>query len=220
MRTAESFFNWAFKTRANTVARLCNHEEMSPEKIFLSFCSHDPAFISHGPEGLNASIKGIGFMPKREYLEETLEAYQKHIASYVPGDKTYSQRGLELLMKYMYAPEVQDRVDFTCVGSLEMAMNHSWKNYQVNPEATLLFYQPPAISYELRGKMEIIDGPAAGDREIYQRFINAQHDVYHFPNLEKPVRYPAYIFHIEEVFDNSATPVGFGTKLQYPYENP
>ena len=80
MRTAESFFNWAFKTRANTVARLCNHEEMSPEKVFLSFCSHDPAFISHGPEGLNASIKGIGFMPKREYLEETLEARKKLLA--------------------------------------------------------------------------------------------------------------------------------------------
>lgn len=218
MKTAESFFNWAFNTRANTVSKIYNGEEMSREKVFLSFCSHDPAFVSYGPAGLNASIKGIGFMPKWEYLEETLEAYQKHIATYVPGDKTYSQRGLEVLMKYMYAPEAQHRVDFSCVGSLEMAKNHSWINYQANPEATLLFYQPPMISFELRGKMEIIDGPSAGERELYQRFINAQHDVYHVPNLESPVRYPAYIFHIEEVYDNSASREGFGTQLQFPYE--
>ncbi|MFA5289658.1 MAG: hypothetical protein WC351_01285, partial [Candidatus Izemoplasmatales bacterium] len=62
MKTAESFFNWAFRTRANTVIKILNKEEMSQEKVFLSFCSHDPALVSYGPAGLNASIKGIGFM--------------------------------------------------------------------------------------------------------------------------------------------------------------
>lgn len=92
MKSAESFFNWAFRTRANSVLKLYNGEMVSPEKMFLSFCSHDPAFVSNGPAGLNASIKGIGFLPKDEYLEETLAAYIEHIKTYDKDDKEYSKR--------------------------------------------------------------------------------------------------------------------------------
>jgi hypothetical protein len=217
MKSAESFFNWAFRTRAKTVLKLANGEEMSQEKVFLSFCSHDPALVSNGPAGLNASIKGIGFMPKPEYLEETLAAYIEHIKSYTPDDKNYSQRGLELLVKYMYGEEAQERIDFTCIGSLEMAKKHSYENYKVNPEATILFYQPPMISYELRGKMEIHDQMDSGKREIYQQFLNAQHDVYHRPDMNRWLKYPAYVFRIEEIYDNCVTKDGFGTKMIYPY---
>lgn len=217
MKSAQSFFNWAFRTRAESVLKLYRGEMVSPEKMFLSFCSHDPAFVSNGPAGLNASIKGIGFLPKDEYLEETLEAYIEHIKSYDKEDKEYSNRGLALLVKYMYGNEARDRVDFTKVGSLEMAKKHSYTNYKVNPEATLIFYQPPAISYELRGKMEIYDECDSGKREIYQQFINAQHDVYHAPDMTRWLSRPAYIFRIEEIFDNCVTKDGFGTKMQYPY---
>ena len=136
MQSAERFFKWAFHTRANSVLKLYNGEMVSPEKMFLSFCSHDPAFVSHGPAGLNASIKGIGFLPKDEYLEETLEAYIAHIKTYDKDDKTYSNRGLELLVKYMYGPEAQERVDFTKVGSLEMAKKHSYINYKARWRST------------------------------------------------------------------------------------
>jgi len=217
VKTAENFFKWAFHTRAEAVLKLYNGEMVSPDKMFLSFCSHDPAFVSYGPAGLNASIKGIGFLPKDEYLEETLEAYKAHIASYQPDDKEYSKRGLALLVKYMYGEEARSRVDFTKVGSLEMAKKHSYANYKVNPEATLIFYQPPAISYELRGRMEIYDECESGKREIYQQFINAQHDVYHVPDTSRWLTRPAYIFRIEEIFDNCASRDGFGEKMIYPY---
>ncbi len=217
MKSAESFFNWAFKTRANTVTRLLEGEEMSKEKVFLSFCSHNPALVSNGPDGLNASIKGVGFIPKPEYLEETLAAYIEHIKSYDGDDKAYSQRGLALLMKHMYAPEAHHRIDFTRLASLEMAKKHSWNNYRANSEATLIYYQPPMISYELRGTMEIYDENLSGKREIYQQFINAQHDVYHRPDMSRWLNYAAYIFNIEEIWDNCATKEGFGTQLQFPY---
>jgi len=217
MKSAESFFNWAFRTRANTVIKLANGEEMSPEKVFLSFCSHDPALVSHGPAGLNASIKGIGFMPKPEYLEETLNAYIEHIKSYDGDDKAYSKRGLKLLVKYMYGEEARDRIDMTCIGSLEMAKKHSYTNYKANPEATILFYQPPMISYELRGQMEIHDEMDSGKRELYQQFLNAQHDVYHRPDMDRWLKYPAYVFRIEEIYDNCVTKDGFGTKMKFPY---
>lgn len=217
MQSSKKFFDWAFDTRAKTVKSLYNGEQMSMEKMFISFCSHEPAFVSYGPAGLNASVKGVGFLPKDEYLEETLEAYIKHIESYDPEDKTYSQRGLALLIDYMYGDEARKRIDFTKIGSLEMAKKQSWENYQVNKEAALIFHQPPMISYKLKGKIEIYDENISGKREIYQQFINAQHDVYHTPGgMELWKAQPAYIFRIEEIYDNSATKNGFGAQLEYP----
>lgn len=217
MQSSKKFFQWAFDTRAETVRKLYEGQQMSMEKMFLSFCSHEPAFVSYGPAGLNASVKGVGFLPKDEYLEQTLEIYLRHIQSYVPGDKTYSQRGLGILLEQMYAPEARERIDFTKLGSLELAKRQSWQNYQVNREAALLFHQPPMISYKLKGKIEIYDEEASGKRELYQQFINAQHDMYHTPGgMERWKTQPAYIFRIEEIYDNSATKDGFGQRLAYP----
>lgn len=211
MRSAESFFDWSYKTRANTVRKLYAGEEMSHEKMFLSFTSHNPAMISNGPAGLNGSIKGVGWVPKPELMQETLDAYIEHIDSYDKDDKEYSQRGLKILVEHLYSVEAQKRIDFSIITSIEMAKRHSWENYQVNPEATLIYYQPPVISYELRGKMEIhMD-------DIYHQFVNAQHDVYHAPNKERWAERPAYVFRIEEIYDNSVSKNGFGRQMEYPY---
>ena len=215
------FFSWAYRTRGNTVKALAEGQMMSPEKIFLSFTSHDPVFISHGPAGLNGSVKGIGFILKEEYLEEALEAYIEHIKSYDPADKGYSTRGLQLLMKWLYSEEAEKKVDFEHIYSVEMAFKHSWENFQANSEATLMFYQPPVLSYEVRGKMEIVGehnelgSVSPYDLPLLQQFINAQHDVYHAPNIERWVTRPAYRFTVEEIFDNSANKLGFGTKIPF-----
>jgi len=217
MKSAEAFFKWAYTNRANTVLTLLSGEMMSHEKLFLGFCCHTPTFVSNGSAGLNASIKGVGFVPKEEYLEETLAVYIEHIKSYSPDDKEYSQRGLKILEKYLYNEEAKERIDFTRLGSLELAKKHSYINYKENPEATLCFYQPPGISYELRGQMRIIDENDSGKREIYQQFINAQHDVYHAPNMDRWLERPAYVFDIEEIWDNGVSKDGFGTQMQFPY---
>lgn len=216
--TARRFFDWAYKTRAKNVEKLYHHENVSMESMFLSFCSHEPAFISYGPAGLNASVKGVGFLPKDEYLEDILKIYLEHIMTYKPDDPTYSERGLELLLKYLYSDEAKKYIDFTKIGSLEMAKKQTWQNYQANKEACLIFHQPPMISYKLKGKVEIYDENISHKREIYQQFINAQHDMYHTPDMSRWLSYPAYIFRIEEIYDNSATENGFGKKLAYPFD--
>lgn len=216
MRSAENFFEWAFDTRAKTVMKIYNGEQMSMEKMFISFCSHEPAFVSYGPAGLNASVKGVGFIPKDEYLEDTLEVYLKHIKTFDPEDKTYSQRGLGILIEQMYSKQARNRIDFTKLGSLELAKKQSWENYQVNKEAALIFHQPPMLSYKLKGRIEIYDEEQSGKKELYQQFINAQHDMYHTPGgMDLWKKRPAYIFHIEEIYDNSASKEGFGTRLEY-----
>jgi hypothetical protein len=203
----QAFFDWAYKTRAKTVTAIKNGEQMSPEKMFLSFTCHEPTFISHGPAGLNGSVKGVGFVPKKEYMEEAYNDYKKHIDTYKEGDKEYSDRGLEVLIKHLYSEQAEKRVDFSVLSSVEMAFKHSYENYQANPECTLMFFQPPVISYEIRGKIELHMG------DLYHKLVNAQHDCYHLPNVGRWEKRPAYIVRIEEIFDNSATQKGFGVRL-------
>ncbi|MCI8388717.1 MAG: hypothetical protein HFE63_09655 [Clostridiales bacterium] len=214
------FFEWAYRTRGNSVRDLAAGKEVSMEKMFLSFMSHNPIFVSDGPAGLNGAVKGIGFIPKEEYLAAALEDYVKHIKTYDPADKTYSNRGLEVLMKWLYSEEAEKNIDFDHVYGVEMAFTNSYKNYQANPQCSMVFYQPPVISYELKGKMELIGEHHTADEEvdpfslpILQQFINAQHDVYHLPNIDRWKTRPVYRFTIEEIYDKSSTKNGFGQKI-------
>ena len=201
-----SFIHWAYHDRAQMIRRQAEGEEIPPQEIFLGFSRHTPAIITSGPAGLNASIKGVGYIPKEAYLQETVDAYLKHIET--GWREGYSEAGLQLLMRLLYGDGCQERIDFTRFGTLELARKHTWENLQLDPKVTLLFYQPPMISYEVRGRAEIHT-----EGSIYHKLLNAQHDVYHRPNPEGWNNRPAYIFTIEEIFDNSVTPKGFGQKI-------
>lgn len=215
------FFEWAYRSRGNAVRDLAEGKEVSMEKMFLSFMSHNPVFVSDGPAGLNGAVKGIGFIPKEEYLAEALDAYVKHIKSFDPEDKRgYSARGLEILMKYLYSEEAEKNIDFDHVYGVEMAFTKSYTNYMADPRCSMVFYQPPVISYELKGKMEMIGEHHEADADvdpfslpILQQFVNAQHDVYHLPNIDRWKTRPVYRFTIEEIYDKSSTKNGFGTKI-------
>ena len=202
----ESFIHWAYQGRADLIKRQAMEEEVPSHEIFLGFTRHNPAIVSHGPEGLNASIKGVGYIPKPEYLQETLDAYMEHIQR---GRRDgYFREGLKLLMRLIYEKDCKERIDLTRFGSLELALGHTWANLQNNPAVTLLFFQPPKISYEIRGRAEIHE-----EGSVYHHLINAQHDVYHQPHVESWVNRPAYIFIIEEIYDNSSTEEGFGNRV-------
>lgn len=202
----EKFYRWAYLQRAEMIRRLAAGEKVAHETVFLSFTRHNPVLISHGSAGLNGSVKGFGFYPKPEYMEEILDAFLEHIER-GPRDN-YSEEGLQLLAKYIWGEGCEKYIDFSKLNSIEMAMKHSWTNLQENPEATLVYYQPPAISFEVRGRVEF-----AYPGNIYHTYVNALHDVYHLPRKELWEKRPAYIFHIEEIFDNSTGKGAFGTKI-------
>jgi hypothetical protein len=205
-RIPESFIHWAYHERGQLIRRQATGEDVPSHEIFLGFTRHNPAVVSYGPKGLNASVKGVGYLPKPQYLQETLDAYMKHIQRGWRDE--YFREGLRLLMRLIYGKGCKERIDFTRFGSLELALGHTWKNLQSNPVVTLLFYQPPEISYEIRGRAEIHE-----EGSVYHRLINAQHDVYHQPHVESWVHRPAYLFVIEEIYDNSATEEGFGNRV-------
>jgi hypothetical protein len=209
MNLPERFLNWAYRQRAKLVLRQAMGEDVSNEEIFLGFLRHTPAIITDGPAGLNGSVKGVGFIPKEEFIADILSDYIKHIEG--PVNDGYSQRGLELLAKHIWGEDCEKKIDFRYFGTLELAMNHTWKNLQNSDSATLLFYEPPMISFEVRCKARIIkNGPV-------QKFLNAQHDVYHHPNPSLWEKRPAYLFEIMEIFDNSVGKNAFGKKI-FPAE--
>jgi hypothetical protein len=203
----EAFNKWSYTQRAALIRRQAEGEEIAPHEIFLGFCRHTPAVVSNGPAGLNASIKGVGFLPKAEFVQETLDAYLAHIATGWNEDD-YSQNGLKLLMKYLYGDGCADRIDFMRFGTLELARDHTWKNFKADPTVTLLFYQPPVVSYEVRGRVEIHE-----EGSVYHKLINAQHDVYHQPSPDRWAKRPVYVFLIDEIYDNSARETGFGKRI-------
>lgn len=202
----DAFLRWAYQERAALVRRQAEGERVPPHEIFLGFTRHNPAVVSYGPAGLNASIKGVGYIPKPEYVQETLDAYLEHIGrGWRDG---YSDEGLQLLMRFLYGEGCQERIDFFRLGSLELAKDHTWDNLRANPVVTMLFYQPPAVSFEVRGRAEIHE-----EGSIYHRLINAQHDIYHQPHPEGWPKRPAYLLFIEEIYDNSVSPEGFGRRI-------
>jgi len=201
-----AFIDWAYRGRAKLVQRQAAGERVPAHEIYMGFTRHNPAVVSVGPAGLNAAIKGVGFLPKETYVDETLQAYMAHInAGWRPG---YGEAGLKVLVKMLYGPGCEERVDFGLLGSLELAKAHSWTNFNVNTAVTLLFYEPPAVSFEARGHVEIHT-----ERSAYHQLINAQHDMYHQPQPERWAERPAYVFHIEEMFDNSVSQGGFGRRI-------
>ncbi|MBI5028966.1 MAG: pyridoxamine 5'-phosphate oxidase family protein [Chloroflexi bacterium] len=202
----EQFLKWAFHERAALIRRQAQGEKVPPHEIFLGFTRHNPTIISNGSAGLNGSIKGVGFVPRAEYFDETLARYLEHINR--GWREGYSQAGLQILMQTMYGDGCDQRIDFSVFGSLELAKKHTYANLHENNQITLLFYEPPATSFEVRGRVEIFE-----EGSTYHRYVNAQHDVYHKPNPARWANRPAYLFHIEEIFDNSSTEKGFGTLI-------
>jgi hypothetical protein len=201
----EEFLRWAYDGRAELVRRQVRGE-VQPHELLLGFSRHTPAVVSYGPAGLNAAIKGVGFLPKPRYLKETLDAFLEHIDR--GWREGYREEGLKLLVRLLYDEGCRERLDFTKLGSLELARGHSWENLRANPKVTLLFYQPPNISYEVRGRAEIHE-----EGSLYHLLINAQHDVYHRPERACWATRPAYVFLIEEIYDNSARDGGFGRRI-------
>ncbi len=203
MEIPERFVKLVFDGRAKIVRQMLDGEPMDKNQLFIGFTRHSPAVITNGSAGLNGSIKGTGFVPNKEYLPDILQKYKAHIENSSP--ETYSQKGLEILWEEVWSKP--ERFDVTRMATIELAKRHTWTNLNENPNCSILFYQPPVVSYECRATVEIFtEGP------IHQ-FVNAQHDVYHQPNPNIWKDRPVYLFTIHEIIDKSVTKTGFGKTI-------
>ncbi|RLE82056.1 MAG: hypothetical protein DRJ52_02890 [Thermoprotei archaeon] len=170
------------------------------EDFLIGFLRHTPAVATYGPAGLNASIKGVGFIVKEEYLETATNIILEQLSRGV--DRITA---LKILLETVYD---EDKVDFTKLTSIELAKKHTWVNVLENPEATILFYIPPNITYEVRCTVTI------HENDIYWKYVNAVHDLFHGGRKARDwSKTPVYLFHIKEIYDND--PKLMGEKI-YP----
>jgi len=181
----------------------------------------------------NGKIMGVGFLLKPKYMREAADAFSEFImeegidaqsalkaggydrfGSARGMPKEWQIRALELLKKYLFfdKDEANEKLDFEKLSTIEMGTEFPGKAAHMstfvkeNKKATLVYFTPPVISFEVRAEIEI---QTSGD---YFDFVHGVHDVYHGENPDL-VDKPVYIFNIQEVYDNSATKKGFGQKL-------
>jgi len=197
----EKFKEYAFRQRRKLIESVLDGR-LSDADFFLAFTRHTPAIISNGSAGLNGSIKGTGFVQKETYIEETTERLKAFLErkNDLSREETMSL-ALRLLLDEVY---VEERIDFFKLSSLELVKGHSWTNLTENPRASILFYTPPSTSFEVRTRVEI------HQNDVYWEYVNAVHDVFHAAGAKKRdwSKTPAYIFLIEEIYDNSLGAMG------------
>ena len=219
-RIPREFINWAYFGRVRYLKKILNgelkHSELLLEAMRHTAVLATARIIGQGEVFVNAKIVGVGFIPKEEYINETISALKKHIERYSSlNAEDYMRKGVELLLRTLYFEDEKEafkRIDFSKLATLEMASTiphsskHTWTNIRYNKRACLLFYQPPIISYELHGTLSI------HVNDEYAELVNLIHDVAHKPRGEA-TRRPALIFTIKEMYDNSATPRGYGRRM-------
>ncbi len=198
----DKFRRYIFHSRKEILLKMIKGELRDEKELYLSFTRALPAIVSHGPAGLNASIKMIGFVLKEKYLEETL--YK--IKEFVERGKKNSLDVLNFLLNYIYNEE---KIDFAKLGTLDLAKKRTWANLKNGGEAILIFFTPPSTSFMVVADTEV------HTEGIYFEYFNALHDLFHvFPRAGRIVgKHPAYIFRIKEIWDKSVD--SFGVKI-YP----
>jgi len=198
----DRFLKYFFLDRIAVIEKLCRGEGLG-ENFLISFTRTTPVVITHGSAGLSGSVKMVGFVPKSEFIVDFAEKAYRY--AYIDRGKNMKDIACILLNEF-YRLEY---IDTSLIGGLEMGFKHSWVNIRETGEATILFYTPPDTSYEVRCSVEIHEE----DNDPYKKYLNSIHDIFHHSGRVN--KYPAYIFKIREIYDNSNNREGFGTKI-YP----
>lgn len=227
----EKFLEWNYYARRSLISDLLAGNVKDPYRLQLEFTRHNPVLCTAAPRNdgkveVNGKVIGVGYVLRREYLDSAIKILEEHVKTTDeelasrPGEankilEEYSSRGIRLLLDLIYLPRglAEERVDFEKLASLELALRvphsskHTWSIVQRSREACLVFYQPPAISFEIRCTLSIhVD-------DAYHKFISLVHDAFHYTPPEARTNRPAYLFHVNEVYDNSPSKAGFGRKL-------
>ncbi len=235
MLLPEKFLEWAYFDRVKFIKKLLEAKpaggRLQEPSLLLESTLHNPVFctVSMAEKEhmtVNGKVVGAGFVLKKAFLEEATEEFRIHVENYAKMSKDeYWRKGFGHLLRLLYLEdreEARRRVDFSKISTLELARGkpgaaeHTWNNLQrYTGEACLVYYKPNVVSFEVRGDVEI------HGEGVYHKFVNLAHDCYHQPvtsRRDRPWRksyadIPCLILNVREVYDNSATMEGFGTKM-------
>lgn len=194
-----SFIDWAYSKRCELLEKIRDNTFKDELELFIGFTRHTPVMITNGSAGLNGSVKGFGFVPKPEFMDQKTQK----LMDVIKMGKSASQHDrINTLIEEMYSGEALKTIDFSKLISLELARKHTYENVkEATVPCTLVYYEPPMVSFEVRGNVHL---ETSGK---YVTFANVMHDIYHAESTEiKSI--PAYVIEIDKIFDNSVRSFG------------
>lgn len=161
-----------------------------------------PTVATCGPAGVNAAPFMLSFMVREEYLEEAVGKMRRIIEEMYGKGWRAMLEAAKFLLDYVYNLERSDPL--TLVSHL-MSKGHTYRNLVDNGRATISILIPPDRgAFELRTRVEIVE-----EGLVYE-YANLLHDMIHVaPEGERSHPwYPALVFHVEEIYDNSFQKLG------------
>ena len=192
----EVFINYVYKQRFKTLLKFLRGE-IDKKELMIAFTRHTPVVATYGPAGLNASVKGVGIIVKKEYIRKVINEIYSILRENINKEERVV-RVAKLLL------DNEELIDKEKLIGIELAKLHTWQNIKEKALATLLFYTPPCISFEVRCRVGI------HENDEYWEYANLLHDVFHSNTLKRNLwrQRPVYVFEIIEIYDNSPQAMG------------
>lgn len=197
----EDFYNWQLQTRSKGLKIFLGLEKgapnFSPHTVVMSTYSEDTEFP------VNSCIKGLGLVPKDEYIEDLAKKAMDliQLAREKGINETFRERVQFLLNLY----DNPDLFNKSVLSSIEMYYKKSYQNVLKDPRATLLFYdQMTGYSIMFNVVVELIPRT-----DPFYKYVTAVHDLFHVPKdpSVRTDRYEfAYRFWPIEAYDKTPGP--------------
>lgn len=201
MELPQDFLNWQSIARLNAFQMMA---DFNSEKV-RTMPAHLPVLATYGTGDfpVNLTSRGIGLLPKDEFIIPLCELFERVISESKdqPWQETLPKRLAAIKTFY----EKPDQFDSQMLGGLEIFEGQTVENLKNNPKAALLYSgeAPRFPSYQMNGIMRFI---FPGD--IHFRFLLAArelfaNDAFHIHQ----VRYPfGYLFYPLEIKNKTPFP--------------
>ncbi|MBN2018570.1 MAG: hypothetical protein JW794_10645 [Candidatus Cloacimonetes bacterium] len=193
----EKFMEWDVQKRIETLDRFL---QMKPPELAGP---HNGIVATYGFKRgdfqfkLNNAVKGMGFLPKAEKLPELIALME------ATSDSSFFKK-LETL-RYFYT-NVDSLFDLDRQVSLELYATPEFEtqtflNQMTYPVSTIVFLDIPSYKLKTIARLLHPDDPDLTDyEELVVRYINDVHSYFHG---QFPRDYPAVIYYVCEIYDNS-----------------
>lgn len=197
----KDFFDWQIENRLKSLKIFLGLEKgmpnFSPHSVVMSTISEDEEFP------INSCIKGLGLVPKDEYLNNLAEEALKLIdLAKEKGAKETMKERIEFLLNLYSKPEIFNK---NVLSSIEIYYKKTYANVLKNPTANLLFYDnTTGYSIMFNSVVELVPRNTP-----YHKYVTAVHDLFHVPKDPKikPDRFEyAYRFWLVEAYDKTPGP--------------
>jgi hypothetical protein len=185
-------------------ARIKNLEAIINDEMFEGFGPHLPTMSVLNAKGdfpVNSAAKGVGMIPKPEFMESYLAKFNQLIEDAVTAGWKKSVRSrVQALLDFYNQPE---HIDRTALGSLELYAKRTYAGVRQDPRASLLFVDLAEgnLSYEMHVIAELHE-PGS----LIHNFETAVHDLFHVPQGRKKTYPFAYLLRIVEIYNKTPGP--------------